>query len=184
MDWWVYLIIGVAGFILLVFFISSFNSLVSAKNKTKEAFSSIDVHLKLRYDLIPNLVNVVKGYMKHESEIMTRVAEVRSKAQKAQSEEQKIVAANEAGRVITELFATGENNPDLKSDKLFRRLQREMIDIEDKISAARRFYNSEINKYNNLVMRFPTSITAWLFGFKKKKSFEIDPIEKRNVEVN
>lgn len=178
-----YVSLGIVAFLLVVGIICAYNSLVKARNKTKEAFSSIDVHLKLRYDLIPNLVNVVKGYMKHESVLMQQVADVRSKATAAQNEKEKIEAANEAGSVIGKLFATSEDYPELKSDKLFRRLSREMIEIEDKISAARRFYNSAIYKYNNMVMQFPISIVAFMFGFKKKENFQINEIERQNIKV-
>lgn len=177
------IIIVVAVFLLVTINILAYNSLVRARNKAKEAFSSIDVHLKLRYDLIPNLVEVVKGHTKHEAEIMNQVAVVRANAKAAKSENEKIEAANAAGRVIGQLFATGEDYPELKSDKLFRRLSHEMVEIEDKISAARRFYNSQVNKYNNLVMQFPMSIFAKLFGFKKKNTFEIDSIERNNITL-
>ena len=169
--------------ILITLNITAYNTLVRARNKAKEAFSSIDVHLKMRYDLIPNLVEVVKGYMKHEAEIMKQVSAVRSKAASAKSENEKIIAANQAGQVIKELFATSEDYPELKSDKLFRRLSHEMIEVEDKITASRRFYNSQVNKYNNLVMQFPMSIFAKLFGFKKKDNFEIDSIERNNISI-
>lgn len=177
-----YIVLGVVGFLLILFVISVFNNLVRARNKTKEAFSSIDVHLKLRYDLIPNLVNVVEGYRKHETEIFSRVADIRAKATAAETEKQKAVCAGEAGQLIKHLFATQEDYPELKSNKLFRRLQRELIEIEDKISAARRFYNSEVNRYNNLIMQFPTNVVAKLFGFKKKDTFELESIKEAAVE--
>lgn len=173
----------VAALLLVTINIMAYNSLVRARNKTKEAFSSVDVHLKLRYDLIPNLVEVVKGHMQHEAEIMNQVAAVRSNAKSAKSEDEKIEVANAAGRVIGQLFATSENYPEIKSDKLFRRLSHEMVEIEDKISAARRFYNSQVNKYNNLVMQFPMSIFAKIFGFKKKNTFEINDIERTNMTI-
>ena len=173
----------VVGLIIILSNIFAYNALVRARNKVKEAFSSIDVHLKMRYDLIPNLIEVVKGHMQHEAEIMQKVSKVRSAAESAKSENEKIAAANSAGQVIEQLFATSENYPELKSDKLFRRLSREMVDVEDKISAARRFYGSQVNKYNNLVMQFPMSIFAKLFGFKKKQTFEIEAIERNNISV-
>ena len=179
-----YIAIGVAAaLILIVVNVVAFNALVRARNKTNEAFSSIDVHLKMRYDLIPNLVEVVKGHMQHEAEVMKNVSAVRANASAAKSMSEKIEAANKAGQVIGQLFATSENYPELKSDKLFRRLSKEMVDVEDKISASRRFYNSQVNKYNNLVMQFPMSIFAKLFGFKKKKTFEINPIERDNLSL-
>ena len=180
------LYIGIGAVVLVGIILANvfaYNALVKARNKTKEAFSSIDVHLKMRYDLIPNLVEVVRGHMKHEEKIMSMVANVRSTASKAKNEQEKIAAANEAGKVINQLFATSEDYPDLKSDKLFRRLSREMVDIEDKISAARRFYNSAVNKYNNLVMQFPTSMFAAVFRFKKKETFEINEIERQNISI-
>ena len=179
-----YIIGGVvAGLALIIGNICAYNTLVRARNKTKEAFSSIDVHLKLRYDLIPNLVEVVKGHMQHESEIMAKVSSVRAASSSAVSEKQKIEAANDAGNVIGQLFATSEAYPELKSDQLFRRLSHEMVEIEDKISASRRFYNSQVNKYNNLVMQFPMSIFAWFFGFKKKEIFEIKSIERQSMSL-
>ena len=173
----------VAVLLIIVLNICAHNALVRAKNKANEAFSSIDVHLKMRYDLIPNLVEVVKGHMQHEAEVMKNVSAVRANANSAKSIGEKIDAANKAGQVIEQLFATSENYPELKSDKLFRRLSREMVDVEDKISAARRFYNSQVNKYNNLVMQFPMSIFAKVFGFKTEKTFEIDSIERSNISL-
>lgn len=179
-----YVSIGVVVVLALVIAnVCAYNALVKARNKTTEAFSSIDVHLKMRYDLIPNLVEVVKGHMKHEAQIMSMVSRVRSSASRAKNEQEKIAAANEAGKVLNQLFATSEDYPELKSDKLFRRLSREMVDIEDKISASRRFYNSAVNKYNNLVMQFPMSMFAKVFGFKKKQTFEINEVERQNISV-
>ena len=171
-----YIVLGIVGLFLLFAIIAVFNALVKARNKTKEAFSSIDIHLKLRYDLIPNLVNVVEGYTKHEAEVLEKVAKIRKESKLADTAERKAMCANQAGEIIKTLFATQEDYPELKSNKLFKRLQRELVEIEDKISAARRFYNSEVNRYNNLIMQFPTNIVAFLFGFKKKKSFELTSI--------
>ena len=181
-----YLYIGIVVVVLIAIVITNifmYNALVKARNKTKEAFSSIDVHLKMRYDLIPNLAEVVKGHMKHEAQMMNMVARVRATATQAKNEQEKINAANEAGKVLNQLFATSEDYPELKSDKLFRRLSREMVEVEDKISASRRFYNSAVNKYNNLVMTFPMSMFAKVFGFKKKQAFEINEIERQNISV-
>ena len=177
-----YIVLGVLAFLLILFVISVFNTLVRARNKVNEAFSSVDVHLKLRYDLIPNLVNVVQGYIKHESEILSKVAELRQKST-SKDTNQKIWCANEAGRIIGNLFATKEAYPELESNKLFRRLSREMVEIEDRISAARRFYNSEVNRYNNLIMQFPTNLVAKLGGFKKRESFELETIKDTSKKL-
>lgn len=176
-----WIIFAVVVFVILIFFISTFNTLVRAKNNAVETFSSVDVHLKLRFDLIPNLVEVVKGFEKHEKTIFEQATKLRVEAQKATDEKQKIEIANKAVPFIEKIFALGENYPKLKSSEVFLKLTQEMVEVEDKISASRRFYNSAIKNYNNLVMTFPVNITAKLFGFKKKKSFEIVSTERLPV---
>lgn len=163
--------------VLAVWLISVYNGLVSLKNRAKEAWADIDVQLKRRYDLIPNLVETVKGYAAHEKTVFENVTKARTAAMSAQqSGDPKQVAQAEnflAGTLKT-LFAVAENYPVLKAAENFLELQRELTDTEDKIQAARRFYNGNVRDLNIQVESFPASIVASLFGFAKMEFFELE----------
>ena len=162
--------------ILLVIFawaIAIFNGFVSLNNRAKEAWSDIDVQLKRRYNLIPNLVETVKGYMQHESGVFEKVSEARSKAMGAQGTKDKMEAENNLSNTLKSLFAVSENYPELKASTNFLELQNELRDTEDKIQAARRFYNGNVRDLNIKVESFPSNIIASLFNFKKMEMFEI-----------
>jgi len=167
--------------LLVLWVIFSFNTLVRLRNRTKEAWSDIEVQLKRRYNLIPNLVETVKGYAAHEKEVFEKVTEARSRAMGAQTPKEKGEAENFLSQTLKSLFAVAENYPDLKASQNFLELQRELRDTEDKIQAARRFYNANVRDLNIKIESFPTNIVAKLFGFKKMDLFEIEEPEEREV---
>ncbi len=149
-----------------------FNGFVSLKNRAKEAWSDIDVQTKRRYDLIPNLVETVKGYAAHERELFEKVTQARANAMSAQGIKEKAGAENMLSDTLKSLFAVAENYPDLKASQNFLELQRELTDTEDKIQAARRFYNSNVRDLNIKVESFPDNIIAGVFGFKQMELFQ------------
>lgn len=170
--------------LVVVFFIATYNSFISLINRSKEAWSDIDIQLKRRYDLIPNLVETVKGYATHERELLEKVAEARSRAMQAQGLKEKGEAENVLSGTLKSLFAVSENYPDLKASTNFLELQRELTDTEDKIQAARRFYNGNVRDLNIKVESFPSNVIASIFNFKKMDLFEIEnKEEKEPVQV-
>ena len=168
-------------FVLVLWLASTYNSLVKIKNRAKEAWSDIDVQLKRRYNLIPNLVETVKGYAVHEREVFEKVTEARSRAMGAQSVEEKAKAENMLTNTLKSLFAVSENYPDLKASVNFLELQRELRDTEDKIQAARRFYNGNVRDLNIKREAFPSNIVASIFNFKKMDLFELEEAGAREV---
>src|SRR3954467_5220371 len=152
-----------------------YNSLIRAKNRVDEAWSDITVQLKRRYDLIPNLVNTVKGYAQHESGVFEKVTEARANALNAQGVAATAQAENQFSQTLKSLFAVAEAYPDLKASQNFQQLQAELVDTEDKIQASRRFYNGVVRDFNTKRTTFPTNIFASLLGFNKDKVFyEVD----------
>ncbi len=174
-------IILVVVFVLVLWLAGTYNSLVKIKNRAKEAWSDIDVQLKRRYNLIPNLVKTVKGYAAHEKGVFEKVTEARSRAMGAQSVEEKAKAENMLTNTLKSLFAVSENYPDLKASVNFLELQRELRDTEDKIQAARRFYNGNVRDLNIKREAFPSNIVASIFNFKKMDLFEIEEAEARET---
>ena len=169
--------------VVVVWIIAAFNSLVVLKNRAKEAWSDIDVQLKRRYDLIPNLVETVKGYATHERELFEKVTKARASAMSAQGAKEKAGAENMLSDTLKSLFAVSENYPDLKASTNFLELQRELSDTEDKIQAARRFYNTNVRDLSIKIETFPTNIIASSFGFKQMELFEAAGAEKEAVKV-
>jgi LemA protein len=161
-----------------------FNKLIHLKNRTQEAFSDIDVQLKRRHDLIPNLVETVKGYATHESGVFEKVTEARSNAMNAQGVEAKGQAENMLSDTLKSLFAVSENYPDLKASQNFLKLQEELSDTENKIQAARRFYNSNARDFNIASEVFPNNMVVGMLGFKKFDFFQAEVAEKENVKVS
>ena len=159
-----------------------YNSFVKLVNRTKEAWADIDVQLKRRYDLIPNLVNTVKGYAKHEEGTLTKVTEMRAAAINAQGPEAKAGAENMLSGALKSLFAVSENYPDLKANENFLELQRELSDTENKIQAARRFYNGNVRDLNIALESFPQNIIGNLFKFEKREFFELDEAQEEARE--
>lgn len=166
------------------YLVSVYNGLVKLKVLVQEAWSGIDVQLKRRYDLIPNLVETVKGYAKHEEEIFKKVAELRSAAMKAESPEEKGKLENELTGTLKTLFAVAENYPELKADQNFMKLQDELSAIEDEIQSARRYYNGAVRDFNMKLQVFPTNLIAGMLGFKRREFFEAEEEEKKNVKVD
>ena len=176
------IIIGIV-VVLLLYVILTYNGLVTLRNRVKEAWSDIDVQLKRRYDLIPNLVEVVKGYASHEKETLERVITARNVAMSANGAKEKGEAENVLSGALKNLFALSENYPDLKASTNFLELQRELSDTENKIQAARRFYNGNVKDFNTKIETFPANIIANMFNFKANDFFSIADEEKENPQV-
>ena len=177
---WIILIIVA---VLIIWVISSYNGLVTLRQRVKNAWSQIDVQLQRRFDLIPNLVETVKGYMDHEESVLTKVTELRTSWANASTVSKKAELDSELSGALKTIMAVSENYPDLKSSKNFTELQEELRSTEDKIAYARQFYNDTVLKYNNKVEMIPTNIVALLFGFKKYDFFEILDEERQVTKV-
>lgn len=181
MDWWVILIIVLV--VIVLYVISVYNSLVGLRNKAQDQKSQIDVELKRRFDLIPNLVETVKGYTKHEKETLEGVIKARNSYVSANSTEEGLKADGELSHAISKLFALAESYPDLKANENFIKLQDELSSIEQKIVYARQFYNDSVLRLNNKIEMFPSNIVARMFNFKKLSFFEATNEERENVKV-
>jgi LemA protein len=171
---------------LFVFYmISLYNSLVALRRQTGNAFSQIDVQLKRRYDLIPNLVETVNGYMKHEQETLERVIQARNRAISAGSVHEKAAAEGQLTSALNGFFALAESYPELRSNQNMLSLQEELKSTENKISFARQYYNDIVTQYNTRLEVFPSSVVAGMGNFKPKELFEIeDPTQRENVRVS
>lgn len=170
--------------VIALWLVMTYNGLITSRNRTDEAWSDIDVQLKRRYDLIPNLVNTVKGYAAHESATFEKVIAARSAAMSATNPGAKAEAENMLSGTLKSLFALSENYPDLKANQNFLSLQAELTDTENKILASRRFYNGNVRDFNTKLQVFPTNIIANMLGFTKRDFFELESAEERkNVEV-
>lgn len=175
-----WIILGVAA-VLIIGLIVIYNSLVQSKVRVDEAWSDITVQLKRRYDLIPNLIETVKGYAKHEKTVFQDVTEARSNAMNAQSPHDKAAAENMFTGALKSLFAVAEDYPDLKADQNFKALQDELVDTEDKIQAARRFYNGAARDLNIKIKTFPNILVAGPLGFSEREFFEVETGEAEAV---
>lgn len=163
--------------------IAVYNTLIKLRNRVDEAWSDIDVQLKRRHDLIPNLVNTVKGYAAHEKELFENVTEARARAMGAKTPKEQAETENMLSETLKSLFAVAENYPDLKANQNFLELQKELTDTEDKIQAARRFYNGNVRDFNTKTQVFPNNLVAGMLKFKDYEFFEIEEAEKENVKV-
>jgi len=170
--------------LLFLYFVITYNTFVILKTRIKEAFSGIDVQLKRRADLIPNLVETVEGYAKHEKEVFENVTKARSALIKAETVKEKLEANNMLTDALKSLFAVAEAYPQLQASQNFKELQRQLEDTEDKIAYARQFYNSNILEYNTKVKTFPSNIIANMFGFKEEQFFEISTEERKKPDVS
>lgn len=177
------IILTVVG-VIVVWFIAAYNMFVTLRNRIREAWSDIEVQLKRRYDLIPNLMETVKGYASHENEVFQKVTEARAKALGAGSVREKEVVDNMVTAALKSIFAIAEAYPQLRAVESFTKLQEELSDTENKIQAARRFYNGNVRDLNIRVEMFPSNIVANVFKFKKEEFFELEETEqKQNVSV-
>ncbi len=173
-------VIAIIALVLLLFFFGMYNRLVRARNHCNEAWFNIDTELKRRYDLIPNLVNCVKGYAKYERELLERVTQLRQECvANTGSPESQAASENKLVRALSALLVRVENYPDLKASRNYLQLQEELVNTEDRIQAARRFYNGNVRENNNLVEMFPTNFIASLFGFARREFFEIADVRER-----
>ena len=171
--------------VIILWLVYVYNRLVTLRYRAKEAMSDIDVQTKRRYDLIPNLVESVKGYMAHESGVFEKVTEARTRAMNAGSGKEKLAAENMLSGALKTLFAVSENYPQLRANENFLHLQQELTDTEDKIQAARRFYNGNVRDLNTAIQVFPTNLIAGMFGFGALEFFEVDSeIERKPVKVS
>ena len=167
-----WVVLGVIA-VIVVWAISIYNSLVAMRQRTNQAFADIDVQLKQRHDLIPNLVETVKGYATHERGTLEAVVQARNAAIAAPGVEQKVAAENVLTGALRQLFALSESYPDLKASANFQQLQRDLSDIENKLAAARRFFNNAVQEYNTGIQQFPASLFAGVFGFAQRTFFDL-----------
>ncbi|MBQ6402135.1 MAG: LemA family protein [Firmicutes bacterium] len=178
------LIILIIIVIIVIWFISGYNGFVRGKNSIDEAFSTMDVYLKKRFDLIPNLVEAVKGYAAHEKETLQAVVAARSQVQSAGTEEERMQAENALSGTLRSLFAVAEAYPDLKANEGFLDLQRQLKTVEEDIANSRKYYNGCVKAFNNRCQMFPSSIIAGMFHFEPRTMFEVSSEEEReNVKV-
>ncbi|MFH1200458.1 MAG: LemA family protein [Candidatus Micrarchaeota archaeon] len=182
MDFLVYAILGIIAVVVL-WFVFAYNSLVTLKNRIENAWSQIDVQLKLRYDLIPNLVETVKGYARHEQAVFENVTKARSAMMGAGTVGEKAKADGMLAGALKSLFAVAEAYPTLRANENFLRLQEELSGIENKIAYSRRFYNDSVLEYNTKVQIVPSSIVAGVAGFREKEYFRTEGAEKEPVKV-
>jgi LemA protein len=176
-----WIIIGIVA-VLVIFVVATYNALVALRVRVDEAWSDITVQLKRRLDLIPNLVEAVKGYAKQEQTVFTAVTEARANALNAKGVKETAEAENMFEGALKSLFAVAEAYPDLKSSQNFIQLQEELVDTEDKIQASRRFYNGGVRDLNTKIQTFPVNVVAGIFTFKSREFFELDEAEQKTAE--
>ena len=180
--WWIILAIVV---LIIIAIIAMYNSLVTMRQRVKNAWSQIDVQLQRRFDLIPNLVETVKGYMEHEADVLTKVTDLRSSWAEAKTVDEKAKLDNQLSESLKTIMAVAENYPDLKANQNFSELQTELTNTENKISYSRQFYNDTVTRYNIKLETFPSNVIASVFNFKSENLFEVDNQEARqNVKVD
>ncbi|MGN0481523.1 MAG: LemA family protein [Lachnospiraceae bacterium] len=177
---WVTVAIAV---IIVLYLAIAHNNLVKKNNRVKEAYSTMDVYLKKRWDLIPNLVNTVKGYAAHEKETLDRIVTLRNHSYDNMSLNDKMVASSQLSSGIARLLAIAESYPELKADSSFLNLNSELSKIETEIANSRKYYNAVVREYNNYIEMFPSNLVAAIFNYDKKEMFEIDDEARNNVKV-
>ena len=177
-----YIIIGIILLVIIYIFVT-YNNLVQANNIVKEAFSTMDIYLKKRWDLIPNLVEVVKGYAKHEQGTLSKIAELRASIYDNMPVNQKLDVNEKLTHGISSIMAIAENYPELKANENFSQLSKELVKIEDEIANSRKYYNGAVRILNNTIQMFPSNIVASIFNFKIANMFEADTEEKNNIKV-
>lgn len=171
--------------IIVIAFIAIYNKLVTARQRVKNGWGQIDVQLQRRFDLIPNLVDTVKGYMAHESSVLEKVTELRTSWANAKTVAEKMEISNQLSDTLKTIMAVSENYPDLKANQNFMSLQEELTNTENKISYSRQFYNDTVTRYNTMLETFPSTLVASMFHFEAEKLFEVDnPSARQNVKVD
>lgn len=180
---WLWIILAIIILIIIYAFIL-YNNFISLDNKVKEAFSTMDVYLKKRWDLIPNLVETVKGYAKYEEETLTRVTKLRNTVYNEMTNDEKIINNEELSIDVSKIMALKEAYPELKANENFIDLSNKLTKIEDDIANARKYYNGTVRIYNNKVQMFPNNIFAKIFGYKTKRMFEASLEDKQNIKIN
>lgn len=169
----------------VVWFIAAYNGFIRLRNSVEEAFATMDVYMKKRYDLIPNLVETVKGYASHEKETLENVTKARNMAAGAETLEQRAAGENMLTGTLKSLFAVAENYPNLKANENFMDLQRQLQKVEEDIANSRKYYNAVVKEFNTMIQVFPNNIIAGMFRFEKKPMFEVEAAEERqNVKVD
>ncbi len=183
---WIYVVgaIGAIGAIILIYAFIVYNSFIKLNNKVKEAFSTMDVYLKKRWDLIPNLVETVKGYAKHEADTFREVIELRGNTYDNLSQEEKLNTSENLKSGINKIMALAEAYPELKANENFKDLSAQLTKNEEDIANSRKYYNATVRIFNDKVEMFPSNFFARIFGFKIKKMFEAKEVERKNVEVD
>ena len=179
---WIYIVIAVTTLILIYFGVT-YNSLVKLKNKIKEAFSTMDIYLKKRWDLIPNIVETVKEYAKYEKSTIKEIIELRNITYDNMSTNEKVELNNELSKKIDKLMAVAEAYPDLKANENFKDLSLQLTKIEDDIANSRKYYNGTVRIFNDKVQMFPSNIVAGMLGFKEQNMFEANKSERDNVQI-
>ena len=179
MEWLI--ILGIIVIVLIVL-IGIYNRLVALRQNRNNAYADIDVQLKQRFDLIPNLVETVKAYATHEKDVFEKVTQMRAKVADANNPNERLNAEKALGKAMVDIYAVAENYPDLKADQNFQQLMAELSDIENKIAAARRFFNNATSEYNTSTQQFPANLIAGQFGFKTEEFYEIDEEERKVME--
>ncbi len=176
--YWILIIAG----IIILYLIIAYNSLITLRIRIENAWAQIDVQLKRRYDLIPNLISTVKGYVKHEKTVLTELTKLRSQLISG-SMDQKAKASNQITDALKSVFAVAENYPQLRANENFKMLQEELSGTESKIAYARQFYNDSVMSFNTKIQRFPTNLIANMFKFDEKEFFKTEGKEKENIKV-
>ncbi len=179
---WIYIIVGIT-LIMLGYLFILYNRFIKQTNQIKEAFSTMDVYLKKRWDLIPNMIEIVKGYTKHEQTTLEEVVKLRNHAYDNMSNEDKIMTNEELSKHLPKLLALVENYPELKASDQYKDLSMELTKVEDELVNSRKYYNATIRNFNNIVEMFPNNIAAKLLGFKAQKMFQINEEERNRIKV-
>ena len=178
----IYIVIGIIA-LLVIYLLVTYNGLVKTNNIVKEAFSTMDIYLKKRWDLIPNLVEIVKGYAKHEKETFNEITSLRTSSYDSMSINKKINVNEQLTQDISKIMAISENYPELKASENFLQLSKDLTKVEDEIANSRKYYNGAVRILNNKIQMFPSNIVASAFGFKQANMFEANVEEKNNVKV-
>lgn len=167
----------------IIFIMCHYNKFITLKNYIEEAFSTMDVYLKKRWDLIPNLVEITKGYMQYENSVLEKITQLRNQNYGFLSNNEKLDVNNKLSLGLSSLIATAENYPDLKANSNFNNLMSELSNVEEDIANSRKYYNGTVREYNTAIQLFPAVLVANIFNFKEEKLFEINTNERNNVEV-